>query len=93
MGLGRHNAQRVHALRAAGLMDDQRIMAMLDLVVAPATPHDGELGGDHPRVARGCDLAFELRTGVPRHVAAACGAIHTDDGRRVSPQIGRDAPS
>jgi len=65
---------------------------MLDLVVAPATPHDGELGSDHPGIARRRDLAFEPRTSVTRHVAAARKAVHIDDGRRDCPQIGRDAP-
>jgi len=94
MGLGRDNAQRIHAVPVATGVPHQRVVAVLEVIVAPPATGAVQLSRDDRDVAHWCCLASrygELASTWP--CVSAFRVAHGYDGRRETRQLRCDAPA
>src|SRR5450631_435252 len=88
-----NRALGIHAVLVACSVAYERVMTVLEIVVAPPAAGGVELGHDHRDVARGCGLASRRRQLAPaRPCVSASRVAHGYEGRRETRQLSRDAP-
>jgi len=92
MGFFGDGAIGVHALRRAGGVQDERFVAVLEIVSAPAAPYRVELGNYHRDISRGRGLACARGRWSSHGVATRLLVVHEDDGRRGARELCCDAP-
>lgn len=93
MSFGLDHALRIHAVLVACGMAYERVMTVLEIVVAPLATGGVELSHDHRDVARRSGLASRRCELAPaRPCVPASRVVHGYDRRRETRQLRRDAP-